>query len=64
MNGGELDFIVVVELLTEVEQRIEEFFECGGAGNAYEQPVIAFGLYGDILAYFDISTGTDMRIGA
>ena len=63
MNGDELDFVVVVELLTEVEQGIEEFFECGGAGNAYEQPVIAFGLYGDVLAYFDVGAGTDVRIG-
>ena len=63
MKSGELDFVVVVELLTEVEQRIEEFFECGGAGNAYEQPVIAFGLYGDVLAYFDIGACTDVRIG-
>ena len=63
MKRGELDFVVVVELLTEVEQGIEEFFECGGAGNAYEQPVIAFGLYGDVLAYFDIGACTDVRIG-
>lgn len=63
MKSGELDFVVVVELLTEVEQGIEEFFECGGAGNAYEQPVIAFGLYGDVLAYFDIGACTDVRIG-
>ena len=63
MKSGELDFVVVVELLTEVEQGIEEFFECGGVGNAYEQPVIAFGLYGDVLAYFDIGACTDVRIG-
>lgn len=62
MKSGELDFVVVVELLTKVEQGIEEFFECGGAGNAYEQPVIAFGLYGDVLAYFDIGACTDVRI--
>ena len=36
MKSDELDFVVVVELLTEVEQGIEEFFERGGVGNAYE----------------------------
>lgn len=63
-KSGELDFVVVVEQFAEVEQGIEEFFEGGGAGNAYEQPIVAFGLYGNVLAYFDIGTGTDMRIGA
>ena len=55
--------MVAIELLAQMEPGIEEFFECGGAGNAYEQPVIAFGLYGDVLAYFDIGACTDVRIG-
>ena len=63
MKSGELDFVVVVELLTEVEQGIEEFFECGGEGDAYQQAVVTFGFYGDVLAYFDIGACTDVRIG-